>query len=73
MRFAALPSMLPNGTSFRASLSASAGRISAGGDGLALAGIQFCLTAVRNVTSRDTYRSFTEKDEYLAAPDDGTI
>ncbi|GGE45130.1 hypothetical protein GCM10007421_19110 [Halopseudomonas oceani] len=41
--------------------------------GLALAGIQFCLTAVRNLTSRDTYRSFTEKDEYLAAPDDGTL
>lgn len=41
--------------------------------GFTLAGIQFWLTAVRNVLSRQTYRSFTEKDEYLDAPEDSAL
>ncbi|WVM92906.1 TRAP transporter small permease [Halopseudomonas pachastrellae] len=41
--------------------------------GFVLAGIQFVLTAVRNLTSRETYRSFSEKDEYDAIPDDGAL
>ncbi|MEL0169995.1 MAG: TRAP transporter small permease [Pseudomonadaceae bacterium] len=41
--------------------------------GLALAGIQFWLTAIRNLTSHETYRSFTEKDEYLDAPEDSAL
>ena len=41
--------------------------------GFALAGIQYWLTAIRNLTSRDIYRSFNEKEEYDAVPDDGAI
>ena len=41
--------------------------------GFVLAGIQFVLTAVRNLTSRETYRSFSEKDKYDAIPDDGAL
>ncbi|MEX0731825.1 MAG: TRAP transporter small permease [Aquisalimonadaceae bacterium] len=40
--------------------------------GFALAGIQYWLTAFRNLTSRDIYRSFTEKERYETAPDDAT-
>ncbi len=32
--------------------------------GLALAGIQYLLTAWRNLTSREIYRSFTERERY---------
>ncbi len=32
--------------------------------GLALAGIQYALTAWRNLTSREIYRSFTERERY---------
>lgn len=39
--------------------------------GFALAGIQYLLTAVRNLTSREIYRSFTEKEEYAAVPAEG--
>ncbi|MGI3130241.1 TRAP transporter small permease [Halopseudomonas pachastrellae] len=41
--------------------------------GFVLAGIQFVLTAVRNLISPEVYRSFTEKDEYDAIPDDGAL
>lgn len=41
--------------------------------GFALAGIQYWLTAIRNLISRDIYRSFNEKEEYDAIPDDGAI
>ena len=41
--------------------------------GFALAGIQYWLTAIRNLTSREIYRSFNEKEEYDAVPDDGAI
>ena len=41
--------------------------------GFALAGIQYWLTAIRNLTSRGIYRSFNEKEEYDAVPDDGAI
>jgi C4-dicarboxylate transporter, DctQ subunit len=41
--------------------------------GFVLAGIQYWLTAIRNLTSRDIYRSFNEKEEYDAIPDDGAV
>lgn len=37
--------------------------------GFTLAGVQFMLTTVRNLTSPDIYRSFTEKEEYSDIPD----
>lgn len=39
--------------------------------GFTLAGIQYVLTAVRNLTSRDIYRSFTEKEQYAEVPVEG--
>lgn len=40
--------------------------------GFALAGIQYWLTAVRNMVSADIYRSFSEKERYDDVPDDLT-
>ncbi|KAA0696244.1 TRAP transporter small permease [Halopseudomonas laoshanensis] len=40
--------------------------------GFALAGIQYWLTALRNMTSADIYRSFSEKERYDDVPDDLT-
>lgn len=39
--------------------------------GFTLAGIQYLLTATRNLTSRDIYRSFTEKERYAEVPAEG--
>lgn len=39
--------------------------------GFLLAGIQYWLTAFRNMTSHDIYRSFSEKEEYEEVPDNG--
>ncbi|MCS4504572.1 Ectoine/5-hydroxyectoine TRAP transporter small permease protein UehB [wastewater metagenome] len=36
--------------------------------GFTLAGVQYVLTAVRNLTSHELYRSFTEKEEYAEVP-----
>lgn len=36
--------------------------------GFTLAGVQYVLTAARNLTSREIYRSFTEKEEYADVP-----
>lgn len=41
--------------------------------GFALAGIQYWLTALRNMISADIYRSFSEKERYDDVPDDLTI
>lgn len=38
--------------------------------GFTLAGIQYLLTAARNLVSDDIYRSFTEKETYSEVPDD---
>ena len=40
--------------------------------GFALAGLQYWLTALRNLTSPRIYRSFTELEAYDAVPDDST-
>lgn len=40
--------------------------------GLFLAGVQYWLTALRNLTTRDMYRSFTEKEVYEDVPANGT-
>lgn len=40
--------------------------------GFALAGIQYWLTALRNLISADIYRSFSEKERYDDVPDDLT-
>lgn len=40
--------------------------------GFALAGIQYWLTALRNMISADIYRSFSEKERYDNVPDDLT-
>ncbi len=39
--------------------------------GLALAGIQYWMTAIRNLTNEDIYRSFNEKEEYSEVPMEG--
>lgn len=39
--------------------------------GLAMAGIQYWLTAIRNLTSKDIYRSYQEKERYAEVPDNG--
>lgn len=36
--------------------------------GFTLAGIQYSLTAMRNIISNDIYRTFREKEEYLKVP-----
>lgn len=41
--------------------------------GFALAGIQYWLTAARNLTSRRIYRSFTELERYDDVPTDGAV
>ena len=40
--------------------------------GFALAGIQYTLTAIRNLTSAGLYRSFREKEEYADIPLDNS-
>ena len=39
--------------------------------GLALGGVQYVLTAMRNIAEHDVYESFTQKDEYDDSPDTG--
>ncbi|WP_440996964.1 TRAP transporter small permease [Arhodomonas sp. SL1] len=39
--------------------------------GFTLAGVQYWLTAIRNLISRDLYRSFTEKEQYAEVPEEG--
>lgn len=39
--------------------------------GLALAGIQYWMTAVRNLTTEGIYRSFNEEEEYAEVPMEG--
>ena len=39
--------------------------------GLALGGVQYVLTAMRNIAEHDVYESFTHKDEYDDSPDTG--
>ncbi len=41
--------------------------------GFALAGIQYWLTVARNLISKDTYRSFSEKERYDEVPNDPSI
>lgn len=38
--------------------------------GFVLAGIQYLLTAARNLVSEDIYRSFNEKEDYAEVPDE---
>ncbi|MDN6180016.1 MAG: TRAP transporter small permease [Halomonas subglaciescola] len=39
--------------------------------GFTLAGVQYVLTAVRNMISKDIYRNFREKEEFADVPTDG--
>jgi len=39
--------------------------------GFTLAGVQYVLTAVRNMISKDIYRNFREKEEFTDVPTDG--
>lgn len=39
--------------------------------GFTLAGVQYVLTAVRNIISKDIYRNFREKEEFSDVPTDG--
>lgn len=39
--------------------------------GLALGGVQYLLTAARNLIEREVYESFTHRDDYEDAPDTG--
>jgi hypothetical protein len=39
--------------------------------GFSLAGVQYVLTAVRNMISPDIYRNFREKEEFSDVPTDG--
>ncbi|SDS58678.1 TRAP-type C4-dicarboxylate transport system, small permease component [Halopseudomonas xinjiangensis] len=41
--------------------------------GFALAGIQYWLTVARNLISKDTYRSFSEKERYDEVPNNPSI
>lgn len=41
--------------------------------GLGLGGIQYWLTALRNLTTREMYRSFTEKEAYDEVPDEAAM
>jgi C4-dicarboxylate transporter, DctQ subunit len=41
--------------------------------GFALAGIQYWLTVARNLMSKDTYRSFSEKERYDDVPDTPSV
>lgn len=41
--------------------------------GFALAGIQYWLTVARNLMSKDTYRSFSEKERYDDVPDNPNV